>query len=248
MWKDTIKGFLAAALAALLALLGNRQLPPPTPTDPPPAPPPTTPTVPPPTQDPLLAIGKLVMSGGTCSATVISPPDRQGAQLLLSAAHCVQTIGETCQFYTRSGAMIACRVKAINRGPDVSILETEMLRAPLPYLHVAASTPPAGTPVMHAGFGVHVPGNTERGKVLQSNNGSGQVMFELSVSPGDSGGGICLNSEGQVISPVCCTTRIAAVGQVFGGRPEEIHRMLQLPAAFVDLPPMKMPAPPAVMK
>lgn len=245
-WKDTLKGFLLALATALLALVGNRQLPPPTPPNPLTPSTPTPPVVQAPTQDPLAAIGKLVMSGGSCSATVVSAPDSQGQQLLLSASHCVKSIGESCQFFTRSGQMLECRVKSINRGPDISILETESLRSPLPYLLIAASSPPAGSPVMHCGFGIDKPGNVERGKVLQSDTGGGQVMFELSVSPGDSGGGICLDGQGRVISPVCCTTRLAAIGQVFGGRPEEIRRMMELPAAFIDVKPMTMPAPPSV--
>lgn len=246
MRKKLLEGFLLALATAVLALLGNRQLPAPTPPDPPTAPAPTPPTAPTPTSDPLKAIGKLVMFGGSCSATVVTAPDGQGQQLLLSAAHCVKSVGETCQYFTRSGQMVACRVKSINRGPDISILETEMLRSPLPFLLVAATSPPAGAPVMHAGFGVHVPGNVERGRVLQSDTGNGQIMFELSVSPGDSGGGICLDGQGRVISAVCCTTRIAAVGQVYGGRPEEIQRMMLLPAAYIDVKPMAMPAPPSV--
>lgn len=247
MFLDKLKSLGLALLAALLAVLGQRQLPPTAPAEPPTKPAPEAPKTPAPTTDPLQAIGKLVMSGGHCSATVITPPDDQGQQTLLSAAHCVKSVGETCQYFTRAGQMLSCRVKSISRGPDICLLETEPLRAPLPYLLLAESSPAVGSQVMHCGFGVHVPGNVEKGRVLQSDTGNGQVMFELSVSPGDSGGGICLDGRGRVISPVCCTTRIAAVGQVFGGRPEEVRRMMLQPALYLATEPVKMPAPPAVM-
>lgn len=66
-------------------------------------------------------------------------------------------------------------------------------------------------------------------------------MFSLSVSPGDSGGGICVDGSGRLISPVCCTTHLAAVGQVYGARPEIVRQMLLSPASFVSLSPMEMP-------
>lgn len=247
MLMDRLKTFGLALLAALSALLGIRQFPPTTPPTPPTAPAPEAPQTPAPTTDPLQAIGKLVMAGGHCSGTVITPPDDQGQQLILSAAHCVKSVGESCQYFTRAGQMLNCRVKSIARTPDICILETDPLRAPLPYLLLAESSPPVGAAVMHAGFGVHIPGNVEKGRVLQSDTGNGQVMYELSVSPGDSGGGICLDGRGRVISPVCCTTRIAAVGQVFGGRPEEVRRMMLQPALYLDTEPVKMPNPPRVM-
>jgi len=231
------KALLSGAVAALLALLGSRQLPPPT------VPPPEEkpPTATPPAANPLDALGRLAMSGGYCSATPITPLGSDGTQTLLSAAHCVKSVGETCQFFTRAGRMVRVSVKSINREADACLLVTEELREPLPYLLIATETPAVGTAVFHAGFGTHVPGNVERGRILQRDTGSGQVMFELSVSPGDSGGGICVDSSGRLISPVCCTTRIAAVGQVFGARPEVVLKMVLSPASFVDLPPMQMP-------
>ena len=231
------KALLSALAASLLALIGNRQLPP---TVPPPTVPPPDITAPP-TTNPLDALGRLAMTGGYCSATPIGPLTKDGRQTLLSAAHCVKTVGETCQFFTRSGRMVKATVTAINRDADASLLVTEELREPLPYLLLATETPPVNTVVFHAGFGVDNPGNVERGRILQRDTGGRQVMFELSVSPGDSGGGICVDASGRLISPVCCTTRLAQVGQVYGARPEEVLRMVLSPASFVDVPPMRMP-------
>lgn len=232
------KAFAAAVLAAILAVLGGRQLPQPgTPTDPNPKPLPDAK----PSQNPVDAIGRLVMSGGYCSATPVTPLGKDRTQTVLTAAHCATAIGEVCQFYTRSGRMVKVTVKAINRDVDACLMTTEPLTEALPYLLVATETPSAGTAVFHAGFGIDNPGNVEKGKVLSPNTGHGQAMYELSVSPGDSGGGICVDSSGAILSPVCCTTRLAAVGQVYGARPEEVRKMLVTPAAFVGVPPVQMP-------
>lgn len=240
------RSILAAVIAAALAVLGGRQFPPPAPPTPQPPtvptpPTPPTPTVPPPAANPLDALGRLVMSGGYCSATPVTPPSKDGKQTLLSAAHCVKSIGEKCQFITRAGRQITVSVIAINRDADASLLTTETLADPLPYLPVADQTPAVNSAVFHAGFGIDKPGNVERGRILQRDTGAGQVMFELSVSPGDSGGGVCVDEGGKVVSPVCCTTNLAAVGQVFGARPEVVQEMLRRPVFFVDVPPMEMP-------
>lgn len=229
---------LSALVAAALSVLGVRQLPPPS--NPPPSDPPP-PAVVPPSADPLAALGRLVMSGGYCSATPVTPIGKDAKQTLLSAAHCVKAVGEECQFFTRAGRMVRVYVTAIDRKADASLLVTEELKEPLPYLLVATETPPANSPVFQAGFGVDKPGNTEKGRILQRDTGGGQVMFEISVSPGDSGGGICVDGSGALISPVCCTTRLAQVGQVYGARPEIVRQMLLSPASFVDVPPQRMP-------
>jgi len=232
------QSILAAVLAAVLAVLGNRQLPPPSDDTPsnPPAPKQTEPAA-----NPLDALGRLSMAGGFCSATPVGPLGKDGKQVLLSAAHCVKSIGEACQYTSRAGRVVRCFVSSVNRQADAALLVSEPLLEPLPYLLVATETPAAGSAVFHAGFGVDNPGNVEKGKVLQRDTGSGQVMFSLSVSPGDSGGGVCVDGSGRLISPVCCTTHLAQVGQVFGARPEIVRQMMLSPASFTSLPPMEMP-------
>lgn len=244
---DTLKSLALAFLGALLAVLGNRQLPPPSssaPTAPAiPAPPSPSPApIPPnPTNQPEQAIGKLVLPNGYCSATCVSPPDAANQQLLLSASHCVKGVGDVVTFYPKSGQMVSARVIAFNKTADVILLKTTPVSSPLPFLNVAHTTPAVGTVVWHAGYGVDKPNNREEGKITKQDTGSQQVQFYLSVSPGDSGGGICLNQLNEVISPVCCTTNLAAPGSVYGGRPEVIQQMMQQPAAFVGVPPMPMP-------
>lgn len=232
------KAMLAAVLAAVLATIGGRQFPPAVATV---ANPCDEPKHSDPTSNPVEAVGRLAMQGGYCSATPIGPLNKDRKQVVLTAAHCAQSVGDVYQFTTRAGRTVRVTVTAINRKADACLMMTETLVEPLPYLTVAAQSPPAGTPVMHCGFGVDKPGNTESGKVLMSDTGNGQTMYLLSVSPGDSGGGICVNASGELLSPVCCTTRLAQVGQVYGARPEEVRRMLLSPASFTDLPPQRMP-------
>lgn len=238
MSKIDWKSVAVAVLAAVLAVLGGRQLPAPAVTVANPCDPPKHTE---PTRKPLEAVGRLVMSGGYCSATPVSPLNADHKQVVLTAAHCVQSVGEVCQFTTRSGRTVRVTVTSINRQADAALMLTEPLTEPLPYLLVAEASPPAGTAVLHCGFGVDKPGNVETGKVLMPDTGAGQTMYSLSVSPGDSGGGICVDSSGALLSPVCCTTRLAQVGQVYGARPEVVRRMMLSPASFTEVPPMRMP-------
>ncbi len=240
------RAVLAALISLLSALIGGitvasfpggcRALP---------APPPK-PAPPQPTPDPVQAIGRLVMPGGYCSATVIGPPDGSGPtrQRLVSAAHCVSRVGQRLTYVTRSGVSIPVTVIAVDRQADISILVTDQPVDPLPWVRVADRTPPPGTAVLHAGFGVDKPGNVERGTVVGGGGGAAQVEYDLSVSPGDSGGGICVSDGGELLSPVCCTTCLGCRGRVWGGSPERIRAMLTSPASYTDLEPVPMPPPP----
>jgi hypothetical protein len=75
---------------------------------------------------------------------------------------------------------------------------------------------------------------------------NGQLRFGLNVSSGDSGGGICLNEANEVVSCVCCTTKIAAPAQVWGACPEAIHRLKPTVMALDDWTPVPIPTRPEV--
>lgn len=240
---------LVAGLSALLAFLGSYlHQPGPVGTPPtvltPPAVVPPTPAPQQPTNDPRSAIGKVVMSGGYCSATVVNEQHTDGSYTLVCASHCFKQVGEEVSFILRDGRQVKASCIALDRGPDISILRTAPVSTPLPFVRVADVTPDVGSKVFHAGYGIDVPGNTEYGTVLERDTPNGQVVYHLSVSPGDSGGGICLDAAGKLLSPVCCTTNLAAPGSVWGGKPEKINDMLRNPTAFVGVPPVKMPPPP----
>lgn len=199
--------------------------------------------------DPVKAIGRVIMSGGYCSGTILGPPRPDKRHMILSAAHCFKGVNEKINFQTLHNAgevrSFSCTVVAINRQSDVAILVTDDAQPGLPWVKVAKETPPVNTEIFHAGFGRHVPGNVEKGRVLAAPNRDGQVQYWLSVSPGDSGGGIMFTAQGEVLSPVCCTTRLDGPGNVWGGAPEVVNKMLTSPANYSeDLVPVEMPPPP----
>ncbi len=243
------RGIIVAALAALTAFLGAYIGNPPhvggTPLETPPTQMAPLKTDPPkPAADPRDAIVKVVMSGGYCSGTVVNGQHADGSYSVVSASHCFKQVGEEASLILRDGRRVKASVIAIDRTPDIAILRTEAVSTPLPFLLVAAETPTVGTKVFHSGYGVDQPGNVEVGELLERETPDGQAVYHLSVSPGDSGGGICHDAAGKLLSPVCCTTNLAAPGSVWGGRPEKINEMLRSPTAFMGVPPIQMPDPP----
>ena len=86
--------------------------------------------------------------------------------------------------------------------------------------------------------------HVENGQVLAAPNRDEQIRYRLSVSPGDSGGGIMTDASGRLLSPVCCTTCLGCPGDVWGASPTVIKRMIAKPTEFVDLLPVAMPPPP----
>jgi hypothetical protein len=248
-----LKPYLIALLAALLAALGVKVLPDITPK--PDAPPKTEPKPddrpkppePKPTDNPIEAIGRIQIGNGGCTATVIGPRRPDGRWNLLTAAHCATRVGESGVMRLRDGRTLGFVVAALDRKSDACWLLTTDTPAELPWLHLADTTPEPGTKIFHAGFGRHVPGNREDGQVKAGANADGQSQFWLSVSPGDSGGGICVDESGKVVSPVCCTTRLDGPGDVWGASPEASRRLLAQITfqVFDDWKPVDMPIRPA---
>lgn len=244
--REPWRSILVAVLTAILTILGGGAvvrmagcgvLPSlPTLPDEPPLPPPP---------DPVLAIGRLVIHGGYCSATVVGTAGPDGRRTLVSAWHCVKGgVGTKCTYYPRGESQlpIPCTVLAVDSAADISILATDVPARQLVGISVAGSTPAVGTVVWHAGYGVDRPGNVESGKVLSVPDGNGQVKYQLSVSPGDSGGGICVTSDGKLLSPVCCTD---FRGNTWAGSPECISRLLAVAVSFpAGIEPIPMPPAP----
>lgn len=234
---------LMALGAVIGGLISQRPivLPPipiPGPSEPPTSVPPQPPESKP---DPLNAIVRIARSGAGCSATIIGPRRADGRYWVLSAAHCCERVGERWQAKFRDGRTTGLVVTALNREADFAWLLTDVDTQIFPYALLAKEDPAPGAKVFHAGFGVHIPGNTETGEVTAGRNSEGQIEFRLSVSSGDSGGGICLTDKGEVVSPVCCTTRLSGVGRVWGASPVVALRGQAVAASVDEWIPTQMP-------
>jgi len=168
---------------------------------------------------PADAIGQIRFGNSGCSATVIGPIAPSDTYVdILTAAHCVQ-LGQTGTMKLPNGTTLKVRCVSRSPIPDVAWLRAEKPAEGIPYLLLADVAPPPGTRVFHQGYGMDRPGNREEGEVSGFAQSRQQVQFRLSVSPGDSGGGIVTTESGLVISPVCCTTRLSGTGDVWGGSP-----------------------------
>lgn len=232
--RPILAAILSAVLAALAAVLGVTVVPPrvqppviiqPDPPPPPPPAPKPEPSKPePPKTDPLNAIVRIAAGNVGCSATVIGPRRPDGRWWVLTAAHCVSGNGQTWRMHFRGGRVAAATVVNHNKRADFAWMLTESNTDNFPFTYLAESTPPPGTPIWHAGFGVHIPANREDGIINGVPNADGQVEMKLSVSSGDSGGGIAMTADGHVVSTVCCTTNRGGVGQVWGATTEAIRR------------------------
>jgi len=214
---------------------------------PPNSPPATSPATPPPPskpEDPPLpskpdnppedAIVQIQFGNAGCSASAIWPPNPDGRVQFMTAAHCL--IGQPKEGIAilRDGR----RIRVISQGrwdtPDIGWLVSELPVAKVPMVILATKIPPVGTKVFHVGFGIDKPGNREEGTVQSGENARGQIEFDISVSSGDSGGGICFTAAGEVLSPVCCTTNPSGRGRVWGASPLQAQKVRPLPVPVLD--------------
>lgn len=237
----SVIGALIAAISgtAAVSMLSCGKTPPATSSSAPTAPPAPMPEAPGPDSlktpiDPINAVCQIQFGNAGCSATVVGPRLPDGRWQLLSANHCVE--GQPTSGYAkfRTGLVVRIVVQAHNKGPDYSWLVTELPVEKLPYTLLADALPKAGDQVYHCGFGIDNPGNRENGTVVQPDNGSGQTQYRISVSSGDSGGGIAFNSNGHVLSPVCCTTAKGRVADVWGATVTACRAGRPLPSPVAD--------------
>jgi hypothetical protein len=181
-------------------------------------PPPPRPTGP----NPAAALARITFGSAGCTATVIGPRRPDLRWDLLTAAHCITGVGQRGVARLPDGRVLAVRVQAVGRGPDWAWLVTEGPYDVLPYAELAPTVPPVGSKVWHAGYGVDRPGNREEGTFVGGPEANGQVRFRINVSSGDSGGGICLDDAGRVLSCVCCTRTPGRLADVWGAGPAAI--------------------------
>jgi len=165
------------------------------------------------------AIGRIQFGNAGCTATVIGPVWNNDRQLdILTAAHCVK-VGAIGKMWLKDGRTLTVKCVARDAKSDAAWLTADNPGGDIPYLLLADANPNDGEVVWHHGYGIDRPGNRESGIYRGIASDGLQCKFRLSVSPGDSGGGIVLDTEGRVVSPVCCTTRLSGVGDVFGASP-----------------------------
>jgi len=187
------------------------------------------------------AIGRIQFGSSGCTATVIGPRRDDGRYWVLTAAHCVQRIGQTGTMRMLDGRTLGIVAVALDRESDCCWCSTETNSTVLPYANLAAVAPAVGTRIWHAGYGIDRPGSREEGRVDAGPDQRGQIRMTLSVSSGDSGGGICVNDSGEVVSTVCCTTNRGGVGSVWGAGPEAIRRVRPAIQVMDDWAPLDVP-------
>lgn len=173
--------------------------------------------------NPRAALGRILFGNAGCTATVIGPRRGDGRWDVLTASHCVGGVGSTGVFTTSDGRKVPVRCTAYAKKSDLAWLVTDVVES-LPFARLAKVNPAPGTKIWHAGFGVHNPGNVEKGEVSGSNP-DGMLAMRLSVSSGDSGGGIFREDTGEVISAVCCTQARNTFTTMYGGSCETAWKL-----------------------
>jgi len=171
------------------------------------------------------AIGKLKFGTSGCTATVVGPRRPDGRWDILTASHCTGGTGSVGSFALKDGRSFGVTVSARNATHDLSWLVTDAAVDNLPFAMLAEKNPAANTDVWHMGFGVDRPGNREEGRVTGEETTDGQLPMELSVSSGDSGGGIFRADTDELIAVVCCTTERGRKVLMFGGSTERAARL-----------------------
>lgn len=207
---------------------------PPAPVPPPNPMPPTPPAKP--KADPWNALGRIQFGSAGCTATVMYPRLPDGRWQILTANHCIEHvgIGAKGQMQLRGKAdRFTVKVVAADAKSDCAWLVTESADlGDLPFAHLAEVSAPAGVKIWHGGFGVDTPGNREDGSVTRAADSNGQTELALSVSSGDSGGGMFRDDTGELISTVCCTTSKGTKARVWGANVESIRKLR--PVATAD--------------
>lgn len=179
--------------------------------------------------DPWNALGRIQFVNAGCTATVIHPRRADGRWDVLTAAHCVDhvRVGTVGSMQLRGkDARFGVKLVALDAKSDCAWLVTESADlGDLPFAHIAERPAEAGTKIWHGGFGVDNPGNREEGSVTRAADSNGQTELHLSVSSGDSGGGMFREDTGELISTVCCTTNRGSKARVWGANVDSIRKL-----------------------
>jgi len=200
--------------------------------------------------DPVNAIGRIRFGASGCTATIIGPRRADGRWDVLTAAHCVSGVGAKGRMQLKDGRTFGITIVVHQREPDLAWAITDESIGDLPYAELAERSPQPGVKIWHMGYGVDRPGNREDGTVADWPNQRGQLRMILSVSSGDSGGGIFRDDNNQVVSTVCCTTGMAQKVSMFGASTEAIRRARPGGRSedFMEWEPMPIPILPKELK
>lgn len=185
--------------------------------------------------DPWNALGRIQFGSAGCTATVVHPRRPDGKWDILTANHCIDHVGigarGTMQLRGRSDRFTV-RVVAADAKSDAAWLVTDSADlGDLPFAYLAEKPAERGVKIWHGGFGVDTPGNREEGSVTNPADSNGQTELFLSVSSGDSGGGMFREDNGELISTVCCTTSRGNKARVWGANVDSIRRLRPKSAA-----------------
>jgi len=176
-----------------------------------------------PKPDPANALVKVSFGNAFCTATIVGPRRKDGRWDILSAAHCLRGVGAEGTMRLKDGRTFRIRCVVHQPDPDLAWLITDESIPDLPFAVLAADNPPVGTAIWHAGYGVDNPGNREEGTVASGEDSRGQIRMILSVSSGDSGGGIFRADTNELVSTVCCTSRLAQKVSMWGASTRAIR-------------------------
>jgi hypothetical protein len=193
--------------------------------------------------DPVNALGRIRFGNAGCTATVIGPRRPDGRWDVLTAAHCVNGEGQRGTMALKDGRNLAITVVAHHKTPDVCWCVTDEAVEKMPFALIAEKNPEVGTAVWHMGYGVDNPGNREDGTIAERENGQGQLRMILSVSSGDSGGGIFRADTNELVSVVCCTSGMARKVSMWGCSAEVARRTRPKPADNADEAWVPVPIP-----
>jgi hypothetical protein len=190
---------------------------------PPPRPPtPKDPESPPPGRpgkvDPRAALCQLRVGRSGCTATIIGPRRADGKWDVLTASHCLNSASSGTITLSDKRTLKVTKTAQDPRADLCWMVTDDANLDELPHAMLATEHPPAGTAIWHQGFGVDRPGNREEGFVRSAPGSDGKFRMRLSVSSGDSGGGIFRADTGEWVSCVCCTISPSPPdGNTYGG-------------------------------
>lgn len=190
------------------------------------------------------ALGRIQFGNAGCTATVIGPRRADGKWDVLTAAHCVTNVGVGAKgsMTLKDGRKIGVKVARIDEKPDCAWLVTDDATLDdIAFAVIAGANPAPGVKIWHAGYGVDIPGIREDGTVTTGENGEGQIEMGLSVSSGDSGGGIFRDDTGELIACVCCTTAKGQRARVWGCSAETANKLRPGTTGREEWVPAEMP-------